>query len=68
MYEDIKRLLNYIQLPGTIESPGTLYSEAGFGLKNIFKVLEVHFVWRLTQLDKAESRPFGVLFGASVDL
>ena len=63
-----QRNLNYIQLPGTIESPGALYSEAGFGLKNIFKVLEVHFVWRLTQLDKAESRPFGVLFGASVDL
>jgi hypothetical protein len=51
-----------------MSAPGDLYSEAGFGINNIFKFLEVNMVWRLTQLEKTTSRPFGVLFGFNLDM
>ena len=63
-----QRNLNYIVVPQQMSAPGDLYSEAGFGISNIFKFLEVNMVWRLTQLDKPSTRPFGVLFGFNVDM
>jgi hypothetical protein len=63
-----QRNLNYIVVPQQMSAPGDLYSEAGFGINNIFKFLEVNMVWRLTQLEKTTSRPFGVLFGFNLDM
>ncbi len=36
------------------------YVEASFGVMNIFRVLRVDFVYRLTYLDLPDARPFGV--------
>ena len=36
------------------------YIEAGLGVENIFKVVRVDFVWRLSYLDHPGAKPFGV--------
>ncbi len=38
------------------------YIEVGYGLENIFRVLRVDFVHRLTHLNNPAARPFGVKF------
>lgn len=63
-----ERNKNYFVLPNNINAPSSLYAETGFGITNIFKFIEVHFAWRLTQLDKSTSTPFRVLFGANFEL
>lgn len=40
------------------------YIELGYGIENIFKVLRVDFVHRLTYLNNANARAFGILFTA----
>ena len=42
---------------------GTPYAEVGVGVENIFKLIRINFIWRLTYLDKPESIPFGVIGG-----
>jgi hypothetical protein len=44
---------------GTFET-GKPYIEMGYGIENIFKVLRVDFIHRLTYLDNANASPFGV--------
>ena len=39
------------------------YAEVGVGVENIFKLIRLNFIWRLTYLDKPESVPFGVTGG-----
>lgn len=63
-----ERNRNYFVLPNKIDAPTNLYAETGFGVTNIFKFLEVHFAYRLTQLDKPTTKPFRVLFGANFEL
>jgi hypothetical protein len=47
---------------------GRPYVELGYGVENIFKFLRVDFVHRLSYLDKAEVRKFGILFSAQFNL
>lgn len=42
------------------------YLEVGFGVENIFKVLRVDALWRLTNLDKANAPRFGITAGLSI--
>jgi hypothetical protein len=53
--------LQIMQLPQGATAPG-FYAEIGFGIENIFKILRVDFYWRLTQLDRATTQPFGIKF------
>ena len=39
------------------------YAEIGVGIENIFKLIRVNFIWRLSHLDKPESIPFGITGG-----
>ena len=39
------------------------YAEVGVGVENIFKLIRINFIWRLTYLDKPESIPFGIIGG-----
>ena len=48
-----------MDMPESITAPN-FYAEIGFGIENIFKILRVDFMWRLTQLGQANVRPFGV--------
>jgi hypothetical protein len=48
-------------IPESLNEP-RFYAEVGFGIENIFKVLRVDFLWRLTHLDLPSSQPFGVKF------
>ena len=41
----------------------TPYAELGIGVENIFKLIRLNFIWRLTYLDKPESVPFGITGG-----
>jgi hypothetical protein len=45
--------------PAGLSAPN-FYAEIGFGIENIFKVLRVDFLWRLTQLDQPGVRSFGI--------
>ena len=49
-----------VLLPENLSSLSGIYAEAGVGLENIFKVLGVEFVWRLTQRDKVDVSKFGI--------
>ena len=40
--------------------PKKPYAEIGYGVENIFRLLRVDFIHRLTYLDKPGARPFGV--------
>lgn len=42
------------------------YVELGYGVENIFRVLRVDFVHRVTYLDKPDVRKFGILFTAQM--
>ena len=50
---------NLIDMPSTISAPG-FYSEIGFGIDNIFKMVRIDFMWRLTQRNQPGVRGFGV--------
>lgn len=41
----------------------TPYAEVGIGVENIFKLIRLNFLWRLTYLDNPESVPFGITGG-----
>ncbi len=48
-----------MDIPESISAPN-FYAEIGFGIENIFKILRVDFMWRMTQLGDPGVRPFGV--------
>lgn len=53
--------LNTSDVGGTIplRSPSTVpYMEAGIGIENIFKVFQIHAIWRLNYLDNPEASRF----------
>lgn len=53
--------LDIMALPTGISAPN-FYAEIGFGIENIFKIVRIDFIWRLTQLDRPTSVPFGLKF------
>lgn len=48
-----------IDMPAGISSP-EFYAEIGFGIENIFKIVRIDFMWRLTHLNAPNARPFGI--------
>jgi len=44
------------------------YVEVAYGVENILKVLQVHFVHRLTYLDRPNTRSFGIRFALKISL
>jgi len=53
---------NYSEFPefsGTLEHP---YAEAGVGIENIFKILRVDAIWRLSHLEREGADKFRVFF------
>ena len=46
-------------MPSTIHAPN-FYAEIGFGIENIFKMIRIDFMWRMTHLDNPGARPFGI--------
>ena len=44
------------------------YAEVGFGLENIFKVIRVNAIWRLSHLKNKDISSFGLVFGVYISL
>lgn len=44
------------------------YIELGYGVENIFKILRVDFIHRVSYLDNPDARKFGILFSAQLQL
>ena len=44
------------------------YMEIGYGIENIFRLLRVDFVHRLTYIDKPNARPFGAFLSVQFKL
>jgi hypothetical protein len=44
------------------------YLEAGWGVENIFKVIRVDFLYRLTYLNHKNTRPFGLMISTQFKL
>ncbi len=55
-------------LPVGFFKNGKPYVELGYGVENIFKLLRVDFVHRLSYLDNPNARKFGVLFTIQLQL
>ncbi|MEQ1586087.1 MAG: DUF5686 family protein [Cyclobacteriaceae bacterium] len=55
-------------LPVGFFKNGKPYVELGYGVENIFKLLRVDFVHRLSYLDNPNARKFGVLFTLQLQL
>jgi len=55
----------YSVFPDEMHSLGKPYFEAGAGLENIFKIIRIDAVWRLSYLDHINTSPFGLRFGLS---
>jgi hypothetical protein len=57
------------QLPaGMYDLAGRPYMEAGVGIENIFKVLRIDAVWRLTHLNHPEIAKFGIRAAIQIGL
>jgi len=60
LYGTVKQSnLDIIDMPAGISQPG-FYAEIGFGIENIFKMIRIDFMWRMTQLGQPNVRPFGI--------
>ena len=57
--EDNKTYSTFPAVTHTLEKP---YWEAGLGLENIFKVLRVDAIWRLSHLSNENIHKFGIFF------
>ena len=44
------------------------YAEVGVGLENIFKVIRVNAIWRLSHLKNKDISRFGLVFGVYISL
>ena len=52
--------------PSQLHAPTQPYMEAGIGVSNVFRVLTLQAVWRLTDLHHPGSSPWGIRAGISV--
>jgi hypothetical protein len=48
---------------GTHTAKRLPYMEVGFGVENIFKILQVQFIWRATYRNEVDAQKFGVKIG-----
>ena len=55
-----KKKLSYIDMPADMKGLNGFYSEIGFGVGNILKLLELQFTWRLTQRQDPTTDRFAV--------
>ena len=51
-----------ILLPDGLSSLNQPYLETGFGVENIFKLIRLDFIWRLTNVSSPEVQKFGITF------
>lgn len=51
-----------IVLPDGLSALNEPYLETGFGVDNIFKLVRLDFIWRLTNINTPQVQPFGVTF------
>ena len=51
-----------ILLPDGLSSLNEPYLETGFGFDNIFKLLRLDFIWRITNVNSPQVQKFGVTF------
>jgi len=54
------RTYNIMDFPSTLSSLSRPYFEVGVGLENIFKVLRIDAIWRLSYLDHPNIEVFGI--------
>ncbi len=53
---------NLIELPEGLSALSEPYLETGFGIENIFKLIRLDFIWRLTNSSSPEVQQFGITF------
>ncbi len=53
---------NIILLPDGLTSLNEPYIETGFGIENIFKLIRLDFIWRLTNVSSPQVQQFGITF------
>ena len=53
---------NLILLPGGLSSLDEPYLETGFGFDNIFKLIRLDFIWRVTNVSSPDIQRFGITF------
>lgn len=53
---------NLVLLPETLSPLKEPYLETGFGIENIFKLIRLDFIWRLTNRNSPQAQPFGITF------
>jgi hypothetical protein len=51
---------NFIMFPNTLSGLEKPFIEVGLGLENIFKIVRIDAMWRLSYLDKPEAVLFGI--------
>ena len=51
-----------IVLPDGLTALDEPYLETGFGIENIFKIIRLDFIWRLTNVSSSDLQQFGVTF------
>ena len=49
-------------LPDGLSSLNEPYLETGFGFDNIFKLIRLDFIWRITNINSPQTQKFGVTF------
>lgn len=55
-----------LKFPVNLFSLTTPYAEAGFGIDNIFKIIRIDFLWRLTYLNNPDIDRFKIMGGLHV--
>lgn len=58
--------MQMLQFPAGLGEVSKPYMEVSVGLENIFKVVRVDSLWRLTHLDNPNIEPFGVRVGLQI--
>ncbi|MBP7169722.1 MAG: carboxypeptidase-like regulatory domain-containing protein [Bacteroidales bacterium] len=58
--------MQMLQFPAGLGEVSKPYMEVSVGLENIFKVVRVDALWRLTHLDNPNIEPFGVRVGLQI--
>ena len=56
---------SYLDMPPYMQGLNGFYSEVGFGIENILKMLEVQFTWRMTQKEIPDINRFVIKFWVS---
>lgn len=58
--------MQVLQFPAALGEVSKPYMEVSVGVENIFKVIRVDALWRLTHLDNPNIQPFGVRVGLQI--